>query len=300
MLRDHLGNTRAVMKQDGSIIQLSDYYAFGMEMNHNGMTPSPDNRYKYNGKELQTELGMNQYDYGARFYDPVIGRWNVVDPLAEKMRRWSPYNYGFDNPLRFIDPDGMAASDIWKFNRETKQLQLVQRTDDKFHVFVDEKNKVILKTNDTSKDIEKRVAESGGNTPARDFCDAYSDLGNAVRKDEGAYNDMLARADKLDFSSTKGITDLKTAGEHKLINGWVSILRDALVGNAAGESTFARAKDIVDAPKTWEDIRGRTVSEDVGNAVNGAKILYNQMNQFFENLRITILSGAKNLQTGKL
>ncbi|PWG77894.1 RHS repeat domain-containing protein, partial [Pararcticibacter amylolyticus] len=75
MLKDHLGNTRAVVKQDGSIIQLSDYYAFGMEMNHNGMTPSPDNKYKYNGKELQTELGMNQYDYGARFYDPVIGRW---------------------------------------------------------------------------------------------------------------------------------------------------------------------------------------------------------------------------------
>ena len=65
-----------------------------------------DNRYKYNGKESQSFADINYLDYGARMYDPELGRWFNNDPLAEKYYTMSPYVYCANNPIKYIDPDG--------------------------------------------------------------------------------------------------------------------------------------------------------------------------------------------------
>jgi RHS repeat-associated protein len=133
VIKDHLGNTRVNFTANGTTAkQLSQhhYYPFGMEMTGSW---APDQKgdysYLYNGKEQHRDFGLGWYAYGARFYDPSIGQFTGVDPLADQMPSWSPYTYTFNNPINMVDPDGRAPRSaggdppMWGFQKVMSRVQ---------------------------------------------------------------------------------------------------------------------------------------------------------------------------------
>ncbi|NAS12671.1 RHS repeat protein [Poritiphilus flavus] len=115
--KDHLGNIRLAYGDDNGdgiittsteIREINNYYPFGLEhKGYNSVVNGVENKYmNYNGKELEEDLNLGWIDYGARRYMRDIGRWTSIDPMADKMRNNSPFNYAFNNPILFVDPDG--------------------------------------------------------------------------------------------------------------------------------------------------------------------------------------------------
>jgi RHS repeat-associated protein len=90
------------------------YYAFGMQMNGSWMNNAiqADNRYQYNGKAMNDDFGLNLYDYGARMYDPVLGRFASVDRFTEKYTIQSTYAYAANNAVKYIDVNGDSIAII--------------------------------------------------------------------------------------------------------------------------------------------------------------------------------------------
>jgi len=114
-LKDHLGNVRSVITHYNDtpvVVQTNDYFPFGMSLSNAISHSDNPNKHKYNGKEEQ-EMPGKWLDYGARFYDPALGRWHAIDPKADWYYSMSPYNYAANNPIILKDPNGQWIESAW-------------------------------------------------------------------------------------------------------------------------------------------------------------------------------------------
>ncbi|MBO9584425.1 MAG: RHS repeat-associated core domain-containing protein [Flavobacterium sp.] len=218
--KDHLGNVRVSYAKNPTtqvveIIEENNYYPFGLK--HKGYNDylATANKYKYNGKELQDEMGLNFYDYGARNYDPALGRWMNIDPLAEKGRRWSPYAYAMDNPVFFIDPDGM-----WPFPISIRSFAPFSSFGGGFHG--DGANRGFTTSASATSRVKQTVTvdpTAGTYSGLKTSSDPSSHpiLGSATEKPSGSISDFKQTQNK-DGSSTVSFSS-SMSGANPLVPG---------------------------------------------------------------------------------
>ena len=107
-LKDHLGSVRTTVDRNGNIVGRDDYYPFGLVMPGRSLnSANPNNHYKFTGYELDNEAGLTVYHANARGYDPVLGRFLQIDPMAMHYPSLTPYNYVSNDPINYVDPTGM-------------------------------------------------------------------------------------------------------------------------------------------------------------------------------------------------
>jgi len=234
------GNNNGVIEPT-EILEEHHYYPFGLEhQNYSTITGNTGYKYTFGGKEFQPEKGMNMYDFGARNYDPALGRWMNIDPLAENSRRWTPYNYAYNNPIFFIDPDGMQS---YVFNGKAAQdfarilQELIRDGED---IFVSKGDKGRLNV--------QRI-NTGENTPNRLFVhdpEATSKTPNRYERDGKFYfQQMIPSSEYSD-------------DDYKPING--SLKNPSQFDKDRGDYIWKSGVDYSDS--SWYERLGESISDD--------------------------------------
>ena len=169
-ITDHLGSTRVVVNQDGTVLGRNNYYPFG-KLLEGSNTQVPTTRYTFSGKEIQTTGDVNYLDFGARMYDDFICRWFTLDPMAEKYYGISPYVYCANNPIMFIDLHGdsvdMARILIYDRNNKTNYAQTIAddlRSQTGLSISIGVDFKMVYDKDENGQPLIETTTDANGNT----------------------------------------------------------------------------------------------------------------------------------------
>ena len=242
-VKDHLGNNRAVVNENGAIEQTMHYYPFGNSIADIGTNASIQ-QYKYNGKELDRMHGLDWYDYGARYYDPAILQWDRPDLLAEKYYPVSPYVYCMDNSVNNIDPDGkeiINGFDITKANEKKATDVYINKVHDK--------NNTII------------IFAHGGRNGMHIVHDSYDQIINTVSEFEnflGQYSDVWQKryisGENISivlFSCKTGINDGQGESFAKKVSD--KFVNIPIIAPNDAISIYNDGSAAVDNDKTWNE-----------------------------------------------
>lgn len=252
-LKDHLGNLRvacrctevkdATKPEQGNppiIVQQAHYDPWGLRLPFWGTDPNndkykgkPEDRFKYNGKEQQSDIGY--YDYGARMYDPTMGRWFGPDPLAEKYYPLSTYAYVGNNPIRYIDPDGMDWNDP---NDKKIADRLQQALSERLKVA----NANLKDANNRVAKLESKIAKDGSSKSLENRLDnARNDI-NAITATIADLNSSSSELTEMETTKLQKFTFIELSegsqvGGTEKVNGIITMSITTNDDNAIHEAS---------------------------------------------------------------
>tara|TARA_R110002124_G_scaffold170608_8_gene338299 strand:- start:1350 stop:2435 length:1086 start_codon:yes stop_codon:yes gene_type:complete len=251
----------SVSRTPSLVIQETHYDPWGLELVGLGFQNGGvnENKYLYNGKELIEDNDLQYYDYGARMYDPVLGRWGVVDPIGNLYYSWSPYNYTLNNPIKNIDPDGRFVG--------TVVGAVVGGVAGAVDAYVNNKNMALSIAEGATAGavagavIDLTVATGGGAAVVFGEAVAGGALGGAVGDLVGQTNDNVLNNNQSIGEALRNV-DGSQVGE-KAINGAIS----GVIGGALGAGTSKLMQGVTNSANALIATVGESIESTAQNVM---------------------------------